>query len=157
MASTTVTPVNSGRTVRKIRPIPQARNNFERGMWLFMRYSGLALVFLTLSHFWMQHVLIGTHQIQVTDTMARWGVQGQTINLDNILWRIYYAVILILAVVHGINGVRQVTYDYFAQKPALYKGMMTAIVAVAALISIGGLLALVFGAAGDSLGTAALR
>jgi succinate dehydrogenase / fumarate reductase membrane anchor subunit len=154
MASTTVTP---GRTVRTIRPIPRTRNNFERGMWLFMRYSGLALVFLALSHFWMQHVLIGTHQIEVTDTMRRWGIQGQSINIDNIIWRVYYAAILILAVVHGINGVRQVTYDYFAQKPAIYKGLMGVIIVVAALISLGGILALVMGAAGDSLGTAALR
>jgi succinate dehydrogenase / fumarate reductase membrane anchor subunit len=152
MSSTTITP---GRTVRTVRPLPESRNRFERGMWLYMRYSGLALVFLALSHFWMQHVLIGTHQIEVTDTLRRWGIQGDTINVDNIIWRIYYAAILILAVTHGINGVRQVTYDYFAQRPLVYKGLMSVIVVIAALISLGGILALFVGA--SSLGATAMR
>lgn len=152
MASTTVTP---GRTVRKIRPIPQSRNRFERAMWLFMRYSGLALVLLSLSHFWMQHLLIGTHQIEVTDTLRRWGVQGDTINVDNIIWRIYYAAILILAVGHGINGVRQVAMDYFGHRPAVYKTLMFAIVVIAGLVSIGGLAALLVGAQSLGVATAA--
>jgi succinate dehydrogenase / fumarate reductase membrane anchor subunit len=124
-------------------------------MWLFMRYSGLALVLLSLSHFWMQHVLIGTHQIQVDDTLRRWGVQGETINVDNLIWRVYYAAILILAVGHGINGVRQVASDYFGHRPAAYKGLMAVIVTIALLISIGGLLALLVGAQGLGGATAA--
>lgn len=143
MASTTVTP---GRTVRTIKPIPQARNRFERWAWIYMRYSGLALLFLVLSHFWLQDVLIGTHWLQVTDTMRRWGIQGEAINLDNIVWRIYYAVIIVLAVSHGINGVRQVVYDYFGHRPVVYKSLMGVIVAIAALISLGGLVALAIGA-----------
>lgn len=146
MTTTTVTP---GRTVRKVRPIPQARNRFERGMWLFMRYSGLALVFLALSHFWMQHVLIGTHEIEFAGTQLRWGISGQPVTVEQIIWRLYYTVMLVLAVVHGINGVRQVAYDYFGHQPMVYKGLMAAVVAIAALISLGGIAALFVGAAAD--------
>lgn len=146
---------NTGQTIRKIRPIPQPRNNFERAMWLFMRYSGLALVFLALSHFWMQHIIIGTHAITVGDTVLRWGANGNPITFEQVIWRVYYAAILILAVGHGINGVRQVAYDYFGQSPAVYKGLMTAVVVVAGLISVGGILALILGAA--NLGGTAAR
>jgi hypothetical protein len=153
MASTTMTP---GRTVRKIQPIPQARNRFELAMWLFMRYSGLALVFLALSHFWMQHVLIGTHEIEFAGTQLRWGISGEPVTVEQLIWRTYYAVMLVLAVVHGINGVRQVAYDYFAHRPAVYKGLMGVVVAIATLISLGGIAALFIGAAAGT-GEAALR
>jgi succinate dehydrogenase hydrophobic anchor subunit len=122
-------------------------------MWLFMRYSGLALLFLSLSHFWMQHIIIGTHAITVAGTELRWGVSGNPITFEQVIWRVYYAVILILAVGHGINGVRQVAFDYFGHRPAIYNGLMTVIVAVAGLIAFGGILALIIGA--QQLGTAA--
>ncbi|MCS6849270.1 MAG: hypothetical protein RMN52_16325 [Anaerolineae bacterium] len=153
MSSTTVTP---GRTVRKVQPIPQTRNRFELGMWLFMRYSGLALVFLALSHFWMQHVLIGTHEIEFAGTQLRWGITGQPVTVEQVIWRAYYAVMLVLAVAHGINGVRQVAYDYFGHRPAVYKGLMYVVVGIAALISLGGIAALFMGAAASG-GEAALR
>jgi succinate dehydrogenase / fumarate reductase membrane anchor subunit len=143
MASTTISP---GRTIRKIRPIPQSRNNFERAMWLYMRYSGLVLVFLALSHFWLQHILIGTHAITPAQTVTFWGAQGQPITLGQVLFRLYYALMLVLAVTHGINGVRQVAYDYFGQAPAVYKGLMAVIIVIAGLISLGGIVALILGA-----------
>ncbi len=145
----TTTTLSQGRTVRKIQPL-QGQARFERAMWLFMRYSGLALVFLALSHFWVQHLLIGTHAITTAQTVVFWGAQGQPITLGNVLFRSYYAVMLVLAVVHGINGVRQVAYDYFGHRPAIYKGLMTLVVAIATVISLGGLLALVLGAQASS-------
>lgn len=153
MAPTTVTP---GRTVRKVQPIPRTRNRLELALWLFMRYSGLALVFLALSHFWMQHLLIGTHEIEFAGTQLRWGISGQPVTVEQLIWRGYYAVMLVLAVTHGINGVRQVTYDYFGHRPAIYKGLMYIIVAIATLISLGGIAALFMGAAASG-GEAALR
>jgi len=124
-------------------------------MWLFMRFSGLALLFLALSHFWMQHIIIGTHAITVGDTALRWGISGNPVTLEQVIWRVYYAAILILAVGHGINGVRQVAYDYFGHRPGVYKGLMTVVVAVAGLIALGGIAALIVGAA--SLSATAAR
>ena len=138
------TPVPSGRTIRQIKPLPKARNNFERIAWMFMRYSGLALVFLSLSHFWMQHLIIGTHNIQVADTVLRWGETGKAVTFENVIWRAYYAVILGLAMLHGLNGLRQVTTDYF--RGAVYKIIMGVAVVLIGAVSIGGLVALAAGA-----------
>ena len=105
-----------GRTVRSIKPMPSARNRFERAMWIFMRYSGLALVFLVLSHFWFQHVVVGTHALQTQDTIVRWGESGKPVTIENIFWRVYYMAILGLSMAHGLNGFRQVAYDYLNSK-----------------------------------------
>ena len=140
-------PANSGptgRTVRQIKPLPKARNNFERIAWLFMRYSGLILVFLSLSHFWMQHIIVGTHQLQVGDTVLRWGETGKPVTLENVIWRGYYAVILGLAMLHGLNGLRQVVSDYF--RSTAYKVIMGVAVVLIAVIAFGGFAALAAGA-----------
>ena len=110
-----------------------------------MRYSGLILVFLSLSHFWMQHILVGTHNIQVTDTIQRWGIVGEKIDLNQVLWRAYYAVILGLAMLHGLNGLRQVTTDYFRGTP--YKVIMAGASVLIAIVMLFGFLALAAGAA----------
>ncbi len=132
------------RTVRRVAPMPQARNRFELLAWKFMRYSGLILVFLSLSHFWMQHILVGTHNIQVADTIRRWGITGDQIDLNQVLWRAYYAVILGLAMLHGLNGLRQVTTDYF--RGPSYKLIMVGATVLIAIVMLFGFLALAAGA-----------
>jgi succinate dehydrogenase / fumarate reductase, membrane anchor subunit len=143
MSTQTLAP---GRTVRQIKPINAGKNGFERLAWVFMRYSGLALLFLALFHFVMQHIFIGTHMIQTSDTMRRWGVQGETINIDHIAWRLYYMVTLLLAMLHGLNGLRQVVYDYIHAKP-VYNTIMTVAVVLIGGITLLGALALLIGAA----------
>jgi succinate dehydrogenase / fumarate reductase membrane anchor subunit len=135
-----------GRTVRQIRPISNGKNAFEKSAWVFMRYSGLALLFLALFHFVMQHVFIGTHEIQTTDTMRRWGVQGEAINIDHLAWRLYYMVTLLLAMLHGMNGLRQVAYDYIHAKP-IYNALMAVAAVVMGVPTFLGALALIIGAA----------
>jgi len=143
MTTTTATP---GRTVRKVKPIPVARNRFERTAYVFMRYSGLALVFLSLSHFWMQHLIIGTHQITMGDTVLRWGANGDPITVEQVIWRVYYGVIVVLAMGHGLNGLRQVVYDYFGNNSGFYKLVMGAAALLIGLVSVGGIVALLVGA-----------
>ncbi len=126
--------------------MPVARNRFEKTAYTFMRFSGLALVFLSLSHFWMQHVIIGTHQITVGDTVLRWGANGDPVTVEQVIWRLYYAVILILAMLHGLNGLRQVVYDYFGNSSGVYKLLMGVAAVLIGLVSISGILALLVGA-----------
>ena len=126
--------------------MPVARNRFEKTAYTFMRFSGLALVFLSLSHFWMQHVIIGTHQITVGDTVLRWGANGDPVTVEQVIWRAYYAVILILAMLHGLNGLRQVVYDYFGNSSGVYKLLMGVAAVLIGLVSISGILALLVGA-----------
>lgn len=137
--------IPSGRTVRTVKPVPQGRNQIERALWLFMRYSGLILVFLALSHFWVQHLLIGTQAITTAQTVVFWGEQGKAITIGQVLFRLYYGVLLVLAMMHGLNGLRQVAYDYL-QKPAVYRLFMGAMAVLIGALTVLGAAALVVGA-----------
>lgn len=129
---------------RTVRPGPPPRNDFERVMWLFMRYSGLALVFLALSHWGLQHVFNSVHDLQLEDTVSRWGVVGGTATLTIWFWRAYYTVFLGLAMLHGLNGLRQVAYDYLHHR-TLYIGFMAISSVLVVAITLAGLAALYLG------------
>lgn len=143
--TTTTAPAASARTVRRVKPFPVARNNFERALWIFMRYSGLALVFLALSHFGFQHLLVGTHNIKVADTELRWGLTGQPVTLEQLAWRVYYLILLVLAMGHGLNGFRQVAYDYLHAK-GIYRGTLIVVGVAIIILTIMGAVALFMGA-----------
>jgi succinate dehydrogenase / fumarate reductase membrane anchor subunit len=91
------TPTPGRRTER--RP----RQNFETWSWFFMRVSGLALVFLALTHFTITHI---TNDVADTDAVfvsQRW---------ENPMWRIFDWALLALALLHGLNGLRWIIDDY---------------------------------------------
>ena len=124
--------------------MPPARNNFERVAWLFMRYSGLALIFLALSHWGLQHVFASVHDLTLQTTIDRWGAVGETANFTIWFWRAYYALLLGLAMLHGLNGLRQVAYDYMHIRP-LYYGFMGVSTILIAIVSLAGIIALALG------------
>jgi succinate dehydrogenase / fumarate reductase membrane anchor subunit len=76
----------------------------ERFWWWFMRLSGLALVFLALGHMLIMHVLVqlSGQEVNFAFVTSRWGTP---------FWRIYDAVLLVLALIHGVNGARVVITD----------------------------------------------
>jgi succinate dehydrogenase / fumarate reductase membrane anchor subunit len=84
---------------RKIE-VPQ---NYETVAWRWMRYSGVLLIPLAWSHVLIQDVLVGVHHIDLDYVQARWAMLG---------WRAYTAAILAFAFAHGMNGFRQVLFDY---------------------------------------------
>jgi len=79
MASTTMTP---GRTVRKIQPIPQARNCFELAISRATRWSFSP----SPTHFWMQRVLIGAREIEFAGAQLRWGISGEPVAVEHLIW-----------------------------------------------------------------------
>jgi succinate dehydrogenase / fumarate reductase, membrane anchor subunit len=86
-------------TVRHITP----QNNFERYAFLFMRLSGVALLFLAVGHMVIQHLVRDVHNLTllvVADVWSSWG------------WRLYSLLLLFFAASHGINGLRYVLEDY---------------------------------------------
>jgi succinate dehydrogenase / fumarate reductase membrane anchor subunit len=94
-------------TTRQIK----RRNNFERYAFLFMRLSGVLLLLLAVGHMMIQHVLRDVHSLTlqvVQDVWRSWG------------WRVYDLLLLIFAIVHGFNGLRQVLQDYI-HKPGTVK------------------------------------
>jgi succinate dehydrogenase / fumarate reductase, membrane anchor subunit len=95
---------------RAARPRPEASGT-ERFWWYFMRFSGLALVFLALGHMFIMHVLVELtgQEVNFAFVQSRWGTP---------FWRIYDLLLLLLAFVHGANGARVVIGDYVANRTA---------------------------------------
>ena len=93
-----VDPLSGGQRVHR-RP----RQNFETWSWFFMRISGLLLLFLALTHFALTHIVT-----DVTDTDARFVAE----RWDNPLWRLFDWALLVLALLHGLNGLRWIIDDY---------------------------------------------
>lgn len=79
------------------------RQNFETWSWFFMRISGLVLIFLSLTHFAITHIINDVVETDVHFVSQRW---------DNPLWRMFDWVLLALALAHGLNGLRWIIDDY---------------------------------------------
>lgn len=113
---------------RAAQPIPE-HGGFERFMWYFMRISGLALVLLVLGHMMIMHVLVE--------------LGGETLDFDFVarrysvpFWRIYAGLMLVLAMIHGVNGARIILGDYVG------RGFIRTFLLLGLLVT-GGLLTLV--------------
>ena len=137
-------PVSAGRPVRTIyrrnpsraaRPRPDEPGR-DRFWWYFMRISGLILVLMALGHMLIMHVLVALRgqEIDFAFVTSRWGTP---------FWRIYDALLLVLAMVHGVNGARIVIGDYVANRTG--RGLLTILLgAVAVVWILLGLLVVIF-------------
>lgn len=76
--------------------------NFELWSWLFMRVSGIVMAVMVLLHFAIMHLLTPIDQVNYSFVAVRYATP---------FWRMYDLVLLSLALVHGLNGVRVVTDD----------------------------------------------
>lgn len=97
--------------VRPAEPRRRARarrGGFEARSWLFMRLSGLVLVFLALLHFAITHILNDVTHTDYRFVARRW---------DNPAWQLFDWLLLALALLHGANGARWVVEDY-VHRPA---------------------------------------
>ncbi len=83
------------------------RRNREVIAWKWMRYSGLLLIPLAWGHVLIQDVLVGVDRIDLNYVSMRWAYLG---------WRIYDLFLLVFALAHGINGLRQVVLDFVSKK-----------------------------------------
>jgi succinate dehydrogenase / fumarate reductase, membrane anchor subunit len=81
--------------------VPQ---NYEIFAWKWMRYSGILLIPLVWIHTIYHDVIMGVHAIDLDYVATRWAYLG---------WRIYTAALLGFAFAHGMNGLRQVAFDFF--------------------------------------------
>ena len=76
---------------------------FETFSWYFFRVSGVLLIFLAIFHLFLNHV--------ATDVSCT-SYQLITIRYENPFWRLYDWLLLTLALLHGMNGLRIVVDDY---------------------------------------------
>jgi succinate dehydrogenase / fumarate reductase membrane anchor subunit len=84
-------------------PRPASGGGFETFSWYFFRVSGIALIFLALIHLFLNHV--------ATDVSCT-SYQLVQIRYANPFWRLYDWLLLTLALLHGMNGLRIVIDDY---------------------------------------------
>lgn len=82
---------------------PEVRHSFQFWQWLFMRLSGVVLLFLALGHLAIQHVFNDVGDLDYNFVVARW---------SSTFWRTWDWLLLVLAAVHGVNGVRVLIHDY---------------------------------------------
>jgi succinate dehydrogenase membrane anchor subunit len=76
----------------------------ELWSWLFMRISGIVLLFLAVGHVLIMHVVDeGVGRVNFGFVAARW---------QSPLWRTWDWALLVLALIHGINGLRVIVQDY---------------------------------------------
>jgi succinate dehydrogenase / fumarate reductase membrane anchor subunit len=93
--------IESPRTRRKR---PASRTNFEMYAWIFMRMSGILLVFLVLGHLFIMLLLDdGVRRVNFGFVAGRWASP---------FWRTWDLLQLWLAQLHGTNGLRVIINDY---------------------------------------------
>ena len=84
------------------------RGNLEFYSWYFFRVSGLLLVVLALGHFAIMHVLHSILEIDYQFAARRWASPA---------WRVYDWLLLVLALLHGFNGLRVVVNEHVRARP----------------------------------------
>ena len=57
---------------RRVETPVLERNRLEIISWVFMRVSGVLLLFLALGHFAIQHVINDVHNLSIEFVAARW-------------------------------------------------------------------------------------
>ena len=80
------------------------RNRAELWWWIFMRVSGIILLVLAVGHVLIMHVFEeGVDRVDFAFVALRW---------QSIFWKTWDWLMLTLAMIHGVNGLRMVTLDY---------------------------------------------
>jgi succinate dehydrogenase / fumarate reductase, membrane anchor subunit len=82
----------------------RARGNFELWSWLFMRGSGVVLLVLVFGHLFVNLMLgEGIKAVNFAFVAGKW---------SSPFWQTWDLVMLWLAELHGVNGVRTIINDY---------------------------------------------
>jgi succinate dehydrogenase / fumarate reductase membrane anchor subunit len=77
---------------------------FELWAWLFMRLSGIALLVLAVGHVLIMHVIDeGVDRVDFAFIQLRW---------ESLFWKTWDWLLLVLALIHGVNGLRVIVLDY---------------------------------------------
>ncbi len=75
--------------------------------WVFMRVSGVVLLFMALGHLAIMHLINNIEVINYSFVARRYGTP---------FWRTYDLVMLWLALIHGLNGARTLVEDYISAR-----------------------------------------
>jgi succinate dehydrogenase / fumarate reductase membrane anchor subunit len=86
---------------------PRPESGLELYAWMFMRVSGVVLLFLALGHLLIMHIINNVANIDFQFVARRYATP---------FWRTYDLVMLWLALIHGLNGIRTLVGDYVRSK-----------------------------------------
>jgi succinate dehydrogenase / fumarate reductase membrane anchor subunit len=112
------------------------RSNFELYSWLFMRISGIVLVFLVLGHLFIMNILDGgVQRINFAFVAGRWASP---------FWQVWDLAMLWLAMIHGTNGMRTIINDYAERNQTRFWLKMTLYTSIAFVIALGTLVIFTF-------------
>lgn len=126
-------------TQKQPRTLAEARTaystNSELAWWIFMRVSGLLMIIIVGAHVFMTNIMINVGDVDFAFVTGRLGTP----------WlKIFNTALLVLAMLHGANGLRYSIEDYnrkagrrFVWKIVLYT--LTIAVMVIGLISLWGI------------------
>ena len=86
---------------------PTQAGGWETFSWWFFRVSGVGLIFLAIAHLFIMHV---------SNDVSATGYDFVAQRYQNPFWRVYDLLLLTLALLHGLNGLRLVSDDYIHRK-----------------------------------------
>jgi succinate dehydrogenase / fumarate reductase, membrane anchor subunit len=122
-------PVEAPRT--PYRRSRATRSNFELYSWLFMRGSGVVLIALIFGHLFVNLVTgDGVKAIDFAFVGGKW---------SSPFWQTWDLLMLWLAEIHGVNGVRTIINDY-AEKDSTRIVLKTLLLVSAAVVLVLGTL-----------------
>lgn len=104
------------------------RQTLESRAWRYMRLSAILLVPMVWFHTIFNTFIIGPKNINLDLVTQRWA---------NIGWQVYDVLLLTFAFAHGVNGLRQVLFD-FGPRPLIKKILSVLLVLFWLLLSIIG-------------------
>lgn len=81
----------------------EKRSRFELYSWVFMRVSGVLLLFMALYHLYWWNLVVGVEHLDSRIVMERW---------NQPLWRVFNIALATFALLHGLNGARYSIEDY---------------------------------------------
>ncbi len=114
---------------------PRPESGIELYAWLFMRVSGVVLLALALTHLAIMHVLNNIESISYQFVARRYLTP---------FWRTYDLVMLWLALIHGLNGVRTLVEDYVGARGWRVVSLATLYVLGFIFLALGSLVILTF-------------
>ena len=110
----------------------EKKGRFELYSWVFMRTSGLLLIFMILYHLVWWNLVVGVEHLSADLVLERW---------NQPLWRLFNVLMASFAMLHGLNGARYCIEDY-VRKPRPRKAVKAAVYFVVLLALAWGIFAL---------------
>ena len=114
---------------------PRPESGFELYAWVFMRLSGILLLVLALVHLFYMHVLNSVDAIDFRFVAQRYATP---------FWRTFDLMMLWLALIHGLNGLRTVVIDYVHARGWRFASLASIYVIGFIFLALGSLVILTF-------------